>query len=552
MLRRISRALFAALLTASASAAALAAVPGQRDAPEASLADIVARPVPLRSGIGVTHEEVTTSVPRAQQYYDQGLAYLHSFVWIEAARSFNEAVRLDARLAMAQLGLSYALGELGESAAARGAEPAGAGIWRGGHPARALPDRPAQPSARGRRPAGGCGGRRRLPRAARSRAAERPSDVELLLLVGHAQEAGHDAHGMNGGSGSLVYYERALKLAPEYFATHHYLAHAYENVGRAAQALPHAQRFAQLAPEVPHAHHMYAHVLRQVDRMRDAVVEFTKADELHAAYSTRERVPAALDWHNRHNLDLLGTAYQYLGQMSRADATLRRSFEMRSAGHLGQDQEVNKRAWPLFLLSRRRVDEALSAARTLQRHATPLVQALGHVLASRILIAGARRDEAAAEGNLALKQMRAIGAVGGTLVPDFELAQGEYLLRSGENDKGAAMLRAAAAKLRADRRPDAWTATLFQLEAVARLARELDQGALAGDMAEMMRLHDPHYAGTQYALALVAERRGNREAARTAFADAIRRWQDADPDLPELADARRRLAALGPAASPRR
>ena len=40
----------------------------------------------------------------------------------------------------------------------------------------------------------------------------------------------------------------------------------------------------------------------------------------------------------------------------------RRSFEMPAAGHLGHDQDVNKRAWPLFLLGRRRSDEALAAA----------------------------------------------------------------------------------------------------------------------------------------------------------------------------------------------
>ena len=53
-----------------------------------------------------------------------------------------------------------------------------------------------------------------------------PADVELLLLVGRAQDPSHDAHGMDAGSASLGFYERALAQAPDYFATHHYLAHA--------------------------------------------------------------------------------------------------------------------------------------------------------------------------------------------------------------------------------------------------------------------------------------------------------------------------------------
>src|SRR5271169_6147983 len=76
-------------------------------------AELLERPLPLRHGIGHAHEAVTTSSADAQAFYDQGLAYLHSYVWIEAARSFHQALRLDPKLAMAQLGLSYALGELG-------------------------------------------------------------------------------------------------------------------------------------------------------------------------------------------------------------------------------------------------------------------------------------------------------------------------------------------------------------------------------------------------------------------------------------------------------
>src|SRR5207253_7982152 len=62
--------------------------------------EILERPVPLRQGIGKVHEEVTTSSPKAQAFYDQGLAYLHSFVWIEAARSFHQALRFEPSLAI--------------------------------------------------------------------------------------------------------------------------------------------------------------------------------------------------------------------------------------------------------------------------------------------------------------------------------------------------------------------------------------------------------------------------------------------------------------------
>ena len=67
-----------------------------------SLVDVATRPVPLRTGIGSAHDAVKTASAEAQKFYDQGFAYLHSYVWLEAARSFNQALRIDPNLAMAR------------------------------------------------------------------------------------------------------------------------------------------------------------------------------------------------------------------------------------------------------------------------------------------------------------------------------------------------------------------------------------------------------------------------------------------------------------------
>src|SRR4026207_409402 len=62
-----------------------------------AILEIASRPVPLRTGIGSAHDAVGTTSKEAQAFYDQGLAYLHSYVWLEAARSFNQALRLPPR-----------------------------------------------------------------------------------------------------------------------------------------------------------------------------------------------------------------------------------------------------------------------------------------------------------------------------------------------------------------------------------------------------------------------------------------------------------------------
>ena len=83
--------------------------------------EILERPLALRSGIGALHEKGTTSSPEAQSFYDQGLAYVHSYVWIEAIRSFHQALRLDPNMAMAFLGLTDAYIGLHDPATARAA-----------------------------------------------------------------------------------------------------------------------------------------------------------------------------------------------------------------------------------------------------------------------------------------------------------------------------------------------------------------------------------------------------------------------------------------------
>lgn len=69
--------------------------------------DLLQRSVILRNGVGNSHEEVTSESKSAAQFYDQGLNYLESFVWIEPSRSFRQALRHDPNLALAYLGLSY-------------------------------------------------------------------------------------------------------------------------------------------------------------------------------------------------------------------------------------------------------------------------------------------------------------------------------------------------------------------------------------------------------------------------------------------------------------
>jgi tetratricopeptide (TPR) repeat protein len=69
-----------------------------------------AGPVPLFDNLGNYSRKVTTSSPRAQLYFDQGLRLQYGFNPEEGHRAFKEAAKLDPDCAMAYWGIALSLG----------------------------------------------------------------------------------------------------------------------------------------------------------------------------------------------------------------------------------------------------------------------------------------------------------------------------------------------------------------------------------------------------------------------------------------------------------
>ena len=510
--------------------------------------EVLERPVPLRQGIGVLHDPATTASAEAQKFYDQGLAYLHSYVWIEAARSFHQALRHDSRLALAHWGLSRTYSGLEDPEAARRA-------WE-----RAT-ELAAGASERERRRIAARGVQLEAiaePASVEKHAAYKKAldaalaidfaDPELWLLRGNAEEPTALGRGQRGSAASVAFYERALKLVPDHFPAHHYLVHSYETIGRIDDALRHGEVFARLAPEIPHAQHMYGHDLRRVGRMQEAIERFEETDRLERAYYASEGIAAEADWHHAHNLDLLATCYQHLGQMRKAEDLMRESWALDPAT---DTLEFNKKEWPAFLLGRGRAEEALAAARALARGRSPAARAAGHVYSGHALLALDRSAEAKTELAAAERELEALSPISigispsrPSVEPYVEGLRGEILLRQGDGAAARPLFEGVARKARAIHGPDAWIQALFRLEAMARVAREAGDHELAAAMARHLLEHDPAYAGAHYAAALAAEARADRIGAQRELAEVERLWRDADPDLPELLAARRLLAQL--------
>ncbi|HET8966181.1 MAG TPA: hypothetical protein VFN20_08200, partial [Candidatus Acidoferrum sp.] len=394
--------------------------------------EILDRPVTLRTGIGTVHEKVSTNSAEAQAFYDQGLAYVHSFVWIEAIRSFHQALRSDAKLGMAYLGLADAYVGLQDPGTARAAVNSAKTLEK------QMSERERVWLAIREAEVGYAedASNTDLYFVYRKMVADalkkNPNDAWLWIQRGLADETSPFTHGQAGGVDTLAFYKTALALAPGNLPAMHYYAHTCEGIGQIREALELTTKYAQLAPAIPHARHMHGHELLRTGRTEEAIQEFLKTKELEDAYYRTEKIPARYDWHHAHNLQLLAMAHQSLGQMKSAEALYREAF---AAPGYTEFLDYNRRAWPEFLLNRGRFEEALEAAREMTKSQWAMARLAGHSLAGQALVALKKMDDAKDELHAAERETESLAPRVVAALPYPTLLRAEIMLREGQTQE---------------------------------------------------------------------------------------------------------------------
>jgi tetratricopeptide (TPR) repeat protein len=511
--------------------------------------EILDRPVSLRDGVGPVHEKVTTSSPEAQKFYDHGLAYLHSYVWIEAARTFNQALRLDPKMAMAYLGLSRTYSGLTDPKAALEALQKAQALapsvqeWeRHRIRLRALQleaiddiDNKAKLEA--------------YRKALDAELASRPNDIELLLIRGNSEENYVSGRGQFGLPTAVPFYDQVVKLQSDNPAAHHYLVHTYENMGMPEEAVKHGEIYARVTPNIAHAQHMYGHDLQKVNRNAEAVIQFQKAQQIEENYYREEHIDVKYDWHHIHNLDLMSISRAFMGQMKDAEALSREAFAAPPTSGLWEAYQAK---WPEFLLERGRPQETLLAAQKLTAGRWPVGRTMGHILAGRAFVHLNQLDRADGELAAAEKEAAQIEEVNPEpllphprIYPAFplDLLKTELALHRGKQEAEPAM-RELMLKAKEHFRQADSTDSLFLLQLEAEDCRNLKKWDLAQFAAEQMLSFDVNYAGGHYEMAMVKVQTGRAGAAQPELQRAIELWKNADLDLDELRQAKQSLAAL--------
>ncbi|HEU4688311.1 MAG TPA: alpha/beta fold hydrolase, partial [Vicinamibacterales bacterium] len=275
---------------------------------------------PELDGLGTLHMPVTTAVPRAQRFFDQGLRLLYAFNHAEAIRAFREAARLDPELAMAYWGEAIALGpNLNAPMTQENGRQAYAAIRRALKTANRVtpPERALIDALALRYAPDGKGDRVALNRAyadAMQKAADRFSD-DLNIQTIYADAAMNtmpwdywqkDGTARPETARLIDVLERAIARQPDHAGALHYHIHLLEASADPDRAEASADRLGSLMPAAGHMVHMPAHIYLRVGRYADAAeanVRAIAADEDYLAQCQAQGLyPISYYPHNLHFL----------------------------------------------------------------------------------------------------------------------------------------------------------------------------------------------------------------------------------------------------------
>ena len=450
-----------------------------------TLTAVAAEPaVPLLTSaeIGGFHRTVTTKLPDAQRYFDQGLALVYSFDHGNAIRSFQEAARLDPECAMAWWGIALACGMHINFPMVPPERAALA--WD------AL--RHAQQGA-----AAGTPVEQALIAAQRTRFAEKfpedhgpldqayaaamrgvwqkfPSDADVGVLFAEAMMNLRpwdlwqpDGRPQPGTAEIIATLGAVRQLAPGHPQAQHLSIHALEASPDPAKALAAADALRGRQPALGHMVHMASHIDVRTGRWAEAIVANAAAVESDHRTRARFGTPEGFLWiywaHNRHML-------AYAAMMCGRDKLAQEHINAMAAELPAEWVKNWAFAADYFLCMPYEVmvrfghwDEILAAPEPAEN--LPIARAIRHAVrgiayAAKGNPAAGRAEQAAfAQGKAGIPADGFYGNnnAGAVLGVAEAMLEGELLVREGRTDEGVAQLREAVKRedrLRYDEPPD--------------------------------------------------------------------------------------------------
>lgn len=326
--------------------------------------------IPARAPLG-TISFPNSGAAAAQGDFLRGVAWLHSFGYEEAIDAFRAAQKIDPSFALAYWGEAMcfnqplwfhedvaagraALTKLGGSSQARAAKARTAreqgylaavdALYGSGDPSTGSGQSKASRD-------------KAYADAMAALAAKFPQDDEARAFHALARLAilprGDQALPMRQKAGAIA--EGVFARNPKHPGAPHYILHAYDHAALAVKALPAARVYAQIAPAASHALHMPAHAFVQRGYWDEAAATDQASWDASAAWAARKGYSVALrDFHSLTWLQYEWTQQSRFGKARDAiqlvDAALKvvKPSEQ-PGGHHYADSEIGRGSGPMAL-----------------------------------------------------------------------------------------------------------------------------------------------------------------------------------------------------------
>jgi tetratricopeptide (TPR) repeat protein len=473
-------------------------------------------PAKLIPNLCVVKYAVTTRSPECQAFFDQGLGYFYSYVWMEAARSFETAAKHDPDCAMAWWGLSRAIEKWQRGQHTVALKKAQELLAKAGHREQLLIN------ARLKEKGMAAG----IAPDARKKEAVKAID-ELLTLFDDDEEGWfYRAQLAEGPNAAVPFYKALLRINPLHPGANHELVHHYENIRRPALGWPHAVNYLKSSPGIAHAFHMQAHLGMRIGKWDKTTDWSARAIELERAYHKDQNVKPSDDFQFSHHLETLMLALTHDGRFLEANK-LKKLCE----GYKFQHNML----WYRLHLAERDYDAALKMA----EHFAKSDKLTGAYLRALVYLKKGEPERAAPEVNV-LREAYQTRRTDRELEARLWETQGILLCMQGGGDGGLKLLAKIVDRTKDDFRHHSWGHGAYYMEAWG--AAALKAGRL--DVAEEAFLealaHDWGCARGALGMQVICERQGRAEEALRFAELAARCWRRADAGSLqiELADLR--------------
>jgi tetratricopeptide (TPR) repeat protein len=449
------------------------------------------------------HYRVSTASPECQALVDQALGFFYSYVWMEAARSFETATQRDPDCAMAWWGLSRALERWGKGdqiAALRKAKEL-------------LPkaDRREQLLITSRLQDKGL--IEGVTPETRRSSAQRSLD-ELLSLHDDDQEAWFGRAQISDGTAAIPYYKALLRINPLHPGANHELVHYYENIRRPALGWPYAEKYIESSPGIPHPFHMQAHLATRLGRWDKTSDRSARAIELERAYHKEMNVKPSEDFQFSHHLEILTISLVHDGRFAQA-RKIKAEAEKAGISH-----------WmPWFRLHMAEKDWA-EAAKVVEHFRKRDKTQAAYLAALQSLKQG-DISRAIAEVDV-LRQAAAQRRNDRQLESRLWETQGLLLCKTGAPDEGLKLLQRAVDRTKNDFGHHAWGNGSYYMEVWGTAALETGRLSVAEEAMLEALAHDPGSVRAALGLQALCLRQ-NRTAEAARYDELAKRfWRKAD------------------------